>query len=80
MEEGAILVVLEAFVKFVLPNDASCTFEVDHLEVESGLDKITDKGDGALDTGVAPLRWTGMSSIDATDGGSDDLVGGGWDS
>ena len=78
VEEGTILIVLEIVVQFVLPNDASSALEIDHLEVESGLDQVTNKGDGPLDAGVAPLRRTWVGSIYATDGGSDDLVAGRW--
>lgn len=55
MEEGSVLVVLEAFVEFVLPNDASSALEIDYLEVESCFYEVTNKDNGALNTGVAPL-------------------------
>lgn len=76
MEEGSILVVLEAVVEFVLPDDASSAFEVNDFEVERRLDKVTHKGDGTFNTGIAPLRRGWMSSVDTPDGGSDDLVAG----
>lgn len=55
MEEGAVLIVLKAFVQLMLPNDATSAFEVDKLEVESGFVKIADESDGTLNACVAPL-------------------------
>lgn len=76
MEKGTILIVLEAIVEFVLPDDASSALEVDYLEVKRSLDEIAYKSNGALNTSVAPLRRAWMSSIDTTDGSGDNLVAG----
>lgn len=76
MEEGTVLVVLEALVEFVLPDNTARALEIDHLEVKGGLDEVTNEDDGTLDTCVAPLRGSWMGGVDATDGGRDDLVAG----
>jgi hypothetical protein len=79
VEEGAVLVVLEAIVEFVFPDDAAGALEIDDLEVESCLGEVADESDGAFYASVAPLGWGWMGSIDAAYGCGDDLVVGGRD-
>lgn len=76
VEEGAILIVLEALVKLMLPDDSSGAFKIDHFEVEGRFGEVADESDGAFNASVAPLRRAGISSVNATNSGSDDLVAG----
>ena len=80
MEKGAILVILEGVIDFLVPDDTSVgRGDVDHLQPEGIPDEVIAEDGGALETCIGPSVTSGVSNIESRYSHGLDLVGCLWD-
>lgn len=79
MEKGAILVVLESVIDFLVPDHASiCGRHIYQFNPEGVSHQVVAEDGGPLQACVGPSVSVGMGNVEASDGNSLDLVGGLW--
>lgn len=76
VEVGAVLVVPEVAVEFLVPQDASGALNVHELEVEAFPHQIVHQNDGTGEAGVLPAIWVRVCDVEARHCLVDDFIAG----
>ena len=79
MEVRPVLVVVDAFVEFLVPEDPLRAQDVDELEEEALADLVVREHGGAREARVLPSAAVWEGDVESGYGGRDNLVGAGRD-